>query len=119
MELPTKARLERTVDLDLSGSGTTHNIWLVIPFTDGNSVSAIAFLTDGRYKQANELEIGEAVYLTGDKVGLVTGVEEKLHTPQPQQGIIIIYRYDKISLFYFAHNRIGWQLLIRSFAIDI
>ena len=41
---------------------------------------------DGRIKQTEKFEVGDSVYLTGDKVGIVKSIEHKLHTPEPQTG---------------------------------
>lgn len=79
VETPTESRMETSINFDLSQDGQAHYVSLVVPSDE------LTFLTDGQVKSAQELEIGDSVHLTGDKVGVVQSVEHKLFTPQPQE----------------------------------
>lgn len=79
VERPTESIMETHLDLDLSQGGTAHNVSLVVPS------SKVAFVTDGRIMQADELQAGDAIYMTGDKIGVVQSIEHALYTPESIQ----------------------------------
>lgn len=79
VERLTEAVMETHLELDLSQGGTAHNVNLIVPSSE------TAFLTDGRIKQASELQVEDTIYMTGDKVGVVQSVEHELYTPEPVQ----------------------------------
>jgi hypothetical protein len=77
VEKATAARMETSLRLDLSDESTNHFVSLVVPSSE------LALLTDGRIKAASDFEIGNVIYMTGDKIGVVQSVEHQMFTPEP------------------------------------
>lgn len=76
---PVEARMETHLRLDLSQGGKAHYVNLIVPSDE------LSFLADDSIKINEDLQVGDVVLMTGDKVGVIESVEHQLYTPQPKK----------------------------------
>lgn len=84
VEVPVKPPVpkpceETSLELDLSQGGDTFEETLIVP------ADKIAALTTGTAKQARDLEVGDRIHMSGERIALIKQVETKWYTPPTPQ----------------------------------
>jgi hypothetical protein len=76
---PTERQMETAVSFELSNNEQTQFVDLLLPATRS------VILTTGRILPMSELNISDAVYMSGGRIGIVQSVEQREYIPQPAQ----------------------------------